>query len=130
MRNVEAFGLIRERFFISHKLQIICVLWSTESLSYLDGGTGHTPNNARIVITEGIMDLLDPPEPEAVVAHEIGHVVHWDMLVMTVAYLVPYIEIKSIVRGNIEKKCYVFHSKLFIAILFLLVGIVLVLYIK
>ncbi len=52
---------------------------------------GHTPNNARIVITEGIMDLLNPDEVKAVVAHEFGHVVHWDMLIMTVANLVPLI---------------------------------------
>jgi len=35
---------------------------------------GHTPNNARIVITSGLIDLLEPQELEAVVAHEIGHV--------------------------------------------------------
>ena len=52
---------------------------------------GHTPNNARIVVTEGIMDLLEPEEVKAVVAHEFGHVVHWDMLVMTIANLVPLI---------------------------------------
>ncbi|MFC1646479.1 M48 family metalloprotease, partial [Candidatus Omnitrophota bacterium] len=49
----------------------------------------HTPNNARIVITKGLLDLLEPQEAESVVAHEIGHAVHWDMLVMTIAYLVP-----------------------------------------
>ena len=52
---------------------------------------GHHPNNARIVITRGLLDLLTPEEAEAVVAHEIGHVVHWDMLVMTLAQLVPLI---------------------------------------
>ncbi len=52
---------------------------------------GHTPNNARIVITSGLMDLLEQKELEAVVAHEIGHAVHWDMLVMTIANLVPLI---------------------------------------
>jgi Zn-dependent protease with chaperone function/Zn-finger nucleic acid-binding protein len=52
---------------------------------------GHHPNNARIVITQGLFDLLDEKEVEAVVAHEIGHAAHWDMLVMTIAYLVPLI---------------------------------------
>ncbi len=52
---------------------------------------GHIPNNARIVITSGIMNLLETQELEAVVAHEVGHAVHWDMLVMTIAYLVPLI---------------------------------------
>lgn len=50
---------------------------------------GHHPNNGRIVISQGIMDLLTEEELEAVVAHEIGHMVHWDMLVMTLANLVP-----------------------------------------
>ncbi|MFC1557788.1 M48 family metalloprotease [candidate division KSB1 bacterium] len=52
---------------------------------------GHTPNNARIVITKGLMDLLNEDEVEAVVAHEIGHAKHWDMLIMTAAQLVPLI---------------------------------------
>lgn len=52
---------------------------------------GHHPNNARIVITSGIMDLLAPHELEAVVAHEIGHAVHWDILIMTIAYVVPLV---------------------------------------
>lgn len=52
---------------------------------------GHHPNNARIVLTQGLLDLLDEKEAEAVVAHEIGHVVHWDMLVMTLAQLVPLV---------------------------------------
>ncbi|MBN1695090.1 M48 family metalloprotease [candidate division WOR-3 bacterium] len=52
---------------------------------------GHVPNDARIIITSGLMDLLGEDELEAVVAHEIGHAVHWDMLVMTIAYVVPLI---------------------------------------
>ncbi len=50
---------------------------------------GHHPNNARIVITRGLIDMLDQDELEAVVAHEIGHAKHWDMAVMTAANLVP-----------------------------------------
>jgi Zn-dependent protease with chaperone function len=50
---------------------------------------GTTPNNARVIITRGLIDMLEPDELEAVVAHEIGHALHWDMLVMTAAMLVP-----------------------------------------
>jgi Zn-dependent protease with chaperone function/Zn-finger nucleic acid-binding protein len=50
---------------------------------------GHHPNNMRIVITRGILDLLEPEEVEGVVAHEIGHGKNWDMLLMTVVQLVP-----------------------------------------
>lgn len=52
---------------------------------------GHTPGNARVVLTRGILDLLEEGEIEAVVAHEIGHAKHWDMLLMTIAQLVPLI---------------------------------------
>lgn len=52
---------------------------------------GHHPNNGRIVISRGLMDLLQKEELESVVAHEIGHIVHWDMLVMTAAQLVPLV---------------------------------------
>jgi heat shock protein HtpX len=61
-----------------------------------DGGPnaftyGHTPNNARVVVTRGLFDLLDQPEVEAVVAHEIGHAKNWDMFLMTVVQLVPLV---------------------------------------
>jgi Zn-dependent protease with chaperone function/Zn-finger nucleic acid-binding protein len=52
---------------------------------------GHMPNNARIVITRGLYDLLDERELEAVVAHEIGHAAQWDMLLLTAAQLVPLV---------------------------------------
>jgi len=50
---------------------------------------GHTKNNARIVITQGILEYLTPGEQKAVVAHELGHVVHNDFILMTVAFAIP-----------------------------------------
>jgi heat shock protein HtpX len=76
---------------------------------YIDDGApnaftyGHTPNNARIVVTRGILELLDPEEVEAVVAHEIGHAKNWDMLLMTVVQLVPlvlYYVFRRIIRSD------------------------------
>ncbi len=67
------------------------------SLGMIDDGTpnaftyGHFPGNARLVLTRGILDQLGPDEVNAVVAHEVGHIVHWDMLVMTLASVVPII---------------------------------------
>jgi heat shock protein HtpX len=52
---------------------------------------GHYPGNARLVITSGLLDLLDPDERNAVVAHELGHIAHWDFAVMTMAAAVPLI---------------------------------------
>ncbi len=50
---------------------------------------GHYPGNARVVVTSGLLDVLDDDEQEAVVAHELGHIAHWDFVVMTVAAIVP-----------------------------------------
>ena len=64
-------------------------------IGYIDDGSpnaftyGHTKNDARIVITRGILELLNEEEVKAVVGHELGHAVHYDMLFMTVAELVP-----------------------------------------
>src|SRR5262249_32681217 len=52
---------------------------------------GHHPGNARVVISRGLVELLEPDELEAVVAHELGHVRNWDMVLMTVAQLVPLV---------------------------------------
>lgn len=64
-------------------------------LGYIDDGApnaftyGHTKNDARIILTRGVFELLTEEEVKAVVAHELGHAVHYDMLFMTVAQLVP-----------------------------------------
>lgn len=50
---------------------------------------GRTKNDARIVLTKGIFDLLTPDEVKSVVAHEMGHAIHYDMLFMTVAQIIP-----------------------------------------
>ena len=52
---------------------------------------GRTKNDARVVITRGILELLDEEQVKAVVAHELGHAAHYDMLVMTVAQVVPLV---------------------------------------
>ena len=52
---------------------------------------GHTKNDARIVLTRGIFELLTEDEVKAVVAHELGHAVHYDMLLMTMVQIVPMV---------------------------------------
>jgi heat shock protein HtpX len=47
--------------------------------------TGRNPKNAVVCATRGIMRRLDEPELEAVLAHELSHVVHRDVAVMTIA---------------------------------------------
>lgn len=50
---------------------------------------GHYPGDARLVVTRGLVEKLDQGELQAVVAHELGHISHWDFVVMTVAAIVP-----------------------------------------
>ena len=52
---------------------------------------GRTRKDARIIITRGIFELLDEEEIKAVIAHEMGHIYHLDMMVMTFANLVPLV---------------------------------------
>lgn len=52
---------------------------------------GRTKNDARIVLTQGIFDLLTPEEVKAVVSHEIGHAVYYDMFLMTAVQIIPLV---------------------------------------
>lgn len=52
---------------------------------------GRTPGSANLVITRGLLNALSREEVEAVIAHEIGHINHKDMVVMTLASAVPII---------------------------------------
>jgi heat shock protein HtpX len=47
--------------------------------------TGRDKNHAVLAVTSGIMNQLEGPELESVVAHELTHVINRDMLVMTIA---------------------------------------------
>ena len=66
-------------------------------IGYIDDGApnaftyGRTKNDARVVVTRGIFELLNEDEVKAVIGHELGHAAHYDMLFMTVAQLVPLV---------------------------------------
>ena len=47
--------------------------------------TGRSPNRAVVCVTTGILGKLDAEELEGVLAHELSHVAHRDVLVMTIA---------------------------------------------
>ena len=47
--------------------------------------TGRNPEHAAVAVTEGIQRLLTPDELRGVIGHELGHVMHRDILVGTIA---------------------------------------------
>jgi heat shock protein HtpX len=47
--------------------------------------TGRNPEHAAVAVTEGLMNLLDENEVEGVLAHEMSHVRHYDILISTIA---------------------------------------------
>jgi heat shock protein HtpX len=47
--------------------------------------TGRSPSHSAVCVTTGILDKLTAEEMEAVLAHELSHVAHKDVLVMTIA---------------------------------------------
>ncbi len=47
--------------------------------------TGRDYEHAAVAVTEGLLNLLTDEEVEAVIAHELSHIKHYDMLIGTVA---------------------------------------------
>jgi len=50
---------------------------------------GRTQSNSNIAIHTGLLNVLNEREIEGVLAHEIGHIKHRDVAVMTVASMIP-----------------------------------------
>lgn len=47
--------------------------------------TGRSPNHAAVAATQGLLNLMTPEEVEGVLAHEMSHVKHRDILIGTIA---------------------------------------------
>ncbi|MBR8837868.1 MAG: M48 family metalloprotease [Stigonema ocellatum SAG 48.90 = DSM 106950] len=98
---------------------------------------GSLPNSARLVVSQGLFTYLDDDEIATVYAHELGHIVHWDFAVMTVAstlvqicYLI-YITARNLVRGGGDSKIKdAVQTAAWVAYVFYLIGTYLLLYLS
>jgi len=52
---------------------------------------GRSKKDARVCVTKGILDLLDKEELRAVLGHEISHIKHHDVAVITLLSVVPMV---------------------------------------
>ena len=60
-------------------------LWLIPEESPNAFATGRNPSHASVAFTAGVLRLMDDRELEGVVAHELGHVLHRDILISSVA---------------------------------------------
>ncbi|MFF4792301.1 zinc metalloprotease HtpX [Streptomyces sp. NPDC001276] len=67
--------------------------------------TGRNPDNAVVCVTTGLLRRLEPAELEGVLAHELSHVAHKDVAVITVASFL------GVVAGLVVR--FAFYSELF-----------------
>jgi Zn-dependent protease with chaperone function len=97
---------------------------------------GSFPNSARVVVSQGLFTYLDDDEVATVYAHELGHIVHWDFAVMTLAstlvqitYLI-YTTAQRLGHKGGEKVKDAAGSVAAVAYLFYIVGTYLLLYLS
>ncbi|WP_293090918.1 zinc metalloprotease HtpX [Moorena sp. SIOASIH] len=98
---------------------------------------GSLPNSARLVVSQGLFTYLDDDEIATVYAHELGHIVHWDFAVMTLAatlvqitYLI-YSFARRISRGGGNSKGKdAAQTAAMVAYVFYIIGTYLVLYLS
>jgi Zn-dependent protease with chaperone function len=92
-RNYPLESLRQERPRVAEFVANVCQRHGIKvpRLKIIDDGTpqaycyGSTANSARLVTTRGLMNVLDDEELKAVYGHELGHIVHRDFIVMTIA---------------------------------------------
>ncbi|MEH2199558.1 zinc metalloprotease HtpX [Nostoc sp.] len=97
---------------------------------------GSLPNSARLVVSQGLFTYLDDDEVATVYAHELGHIVHWDFAVMTVAstlvqicYLI-YSTARRLGRGGDNKIKDAIQTAGLVAYVFYVIGTYLLLYLS
>ncbi|WNM34647.1 zinc metalloprotease HtpX [Streptomyces sp. Li-HN-5-11] len=67
--------------------------------------TGRNPDNAVVCVTTGLLRRLEPSELEGVLAHELSHVAHKDVAVITIASFL------GVIAGLVVR--FAFYSEIF-----------------
>ena len=75
---------ILESLVISSGLEYTPRLYVVEDSSPNAFATGRNPKNAVVCVTTGLLDKLDYYELEGVIAHELGHIKNYDILLSAV----------------------------------------------
>lgn len=60
-------------------------LWLIPDASPNAFATGRNPSHASLALTQGILSLMNDAELEGVIAHELGHILHRDILTSSIA---------------------------------------------
>ena len=79
-----------EKFCLKNNLKIPAMLISDTAMPNACV-FGRTTSSCNLAITRGLIEQLSQDEVKAVIAHEVGHIKHRDMIVMTVISVIPTI---------------------------------------
>ena len=60
-------------------------LWVLNEASPNAFATGRNPANSSVAVSTGLLEIMDDREVEAVIAHELGHIKHRDILISSIA---------------------------------------------
>lgn len=81
--NPKLFSMTEE---LAHKMNIpMPKLWLLQTPIANAFATGRNAANASVAVTDSIMNLLDEDELRGVIAHELSHIKHRDILISTMA---------------------------------------------
>jgi len=71
---------------LAHRMEIpMPKLWVIDDPSPNAFATGRNPKHASVAFTVGVLQLMSDNELEGVIAHELGHVLHRDILISSIA---------------------------------------------